>query len=324
MKRPPGRLPAWLLVPALASGQLTHPRRTVRIRLKHLLENAMYLILPCPTRVLLTIAAACATAPLFAADGPNHSKPEKPIKKLILPGEAFLVDENPAFVLMPEPAKRTTPQPWVLYGPTLPGYPDKAEQWMHEQFLAAGVAVAGIDVGEAYGSPQGVEGFNRLYDELTERRGFSKRPCLLGRSRGGLLVSSWAIANPDKVAGLAGIYPVYDWRTYPGVAKAAPAYGLSVDELVAKQAELNPIARVDVIAKAKVPVLLIHGDVDTVVPLEQNSQALASAYDAAGAKDLVTLVVPQGQGHTMWEGFFRCQPLVDFVIKRAKAGTAAR
>ena len=50
--------------------------------------------------------------------------------------------------------------------------------------------------------------------------GFAPRPCLLGRSRGGLWVTSWAADNPDKVAGLAGIYPVFDLRTYPGLAKA--------------------------------------------------------------------------------------------------------
>jgi len=33
----------------------------------------------------------------------------------------------------------------------------------------------------------------------------------------------------------------------------------------------------------------------------------------------VTLIVAEGQGHNYWEGFFHCQPLVDFVIARAKA-----
>lgn len=45
---------------------------------------------------------------------------------------------------------------------------------MHEQFLAAGVAVAGIDVGEAYGSPRGRELFSALYEELTRKRGFAR------------------------------------------------------------------------------------------------------------------------------------------------------
>jgi hypothetical protein len=29
------------------------------------------------------------------------------------------------------------------------------------------------------------------------------------------------------------------------------------------------------------------------------------------------LVVPAGQGHNMWPGFFQCQALVDFVLARA-------
>jgi hypothetical protein len=31
------------------------------------------------------------------------------------------------------------------------------------------------------------------------------------------------------------------------------------------------------------------------------------------------LVVPKGQGHNMWRGFFECQALVDFVIKHARS-----
>ena len=74
-----------------------------------------------------------------------------PVKQLILPGESFVVDGCPAFILLPPEEKRAMPQPWVMYAPTLPGLPDEHEKWMHEQFLAAGVAVAGIDIGEAYG-----------------------------------------------------------------------------------------------------------------------------------------------------------------------------
>src|SRR4029078_8959983 len=78
-------------------------------------------------------------------------KPSGPPVKLTLPNtENFEVEGRPAFVFLPSAEKRANPQPWILYAPTLPGYPDEAERWMHEQFLAAGVAVAGVDVGEAY------------------------------------------------------------------------------------------------------------------------------------------------------------------------------
>ncbi len=135
---------------------------------------------------------------------------EQSVKKLILPGESFLVEGRPAFI-------------------------------------------------------------SALYTELTKKRGFAAKPCLLGRSRGGLWVSSWAIAQPDKVAGIAGIYPVFDLRTYPGLAKAAPAYGMTAQELEASLTEYNPIARINVLANAKLSVCIIHGNNDKVVPLKENS-----------------------------------------------------
>ncbi len=258
---------------------------------------------------------------LHAAAGPSASQP---VKNLILPGESFLVEGRPAFILLPEEGKRNSPQPWIMYAPTLPPYPDIHEKWMHEQFLAAGVAVAGIDVGEAYGSPSGRQHFDSLYRELTEHRGFAKRPCLLGRSRGGLWVSSWAIRNTEKVAGIAGIYPVFDLRTYPGLERAAPAYGLTAQQLQVSLDEHNPISKVDLLAKARVPVFIIHGDDDKVVPLQENSATLAQRYKQAGAGDAVELVVAEGQGHNFWPGFFQCQQLVDFAIRQAARVTLRR
>ena len=252
----------------------------------------------------------------------QEQQPQQEIKKLILPGEAFECAGRPAFILWPKPELRSEPQPWIFYAPTLAPYPDEAEKWMHQQFLDAGVAVAGIDVGEAYGSPQARKLFEEFYTELTGKRGLAQRPCLLGRSRGGLWVSSWAADHPERFAGLAGIYPVFDWRTYPGVENAAPAYGLTPEALEQQAADLNPISRIDRLAKAKLPIFIIHGDQDTVVPLKENSAAFAEAYKQAGAEAALKLVIATGQGHNMWEGFFRCQELVDFAIARAKAGAA--
>jgi len=244
----------------------------------------------------------------------------KEIKKLVLPGESFLVENRPAFIMWPADSLRKTPQPWVFYAPTLAGYPDGNEKWMHQQFLTAGVAVAGIDVGEAYGSPVSRKLFELFYEQMTQKRGFAKKPCLLGRSRGGLWVSAWACDHPERFSGLAGIYPVFDFRTYPGIDKAAVAYEMSPADLESNLAQHNPITKVAALAKAKLPIFIIHGDEDKVVPLKENSQTLFDAYKFARAEDQMTLKVVQGQGHNFWEGFFRCQGLVDFVVARAKAG----
>lgn len=272
-------------------------------------------------RLPACVVLALAVHSIFAAPAPaDEQTTTAPAKSLILPGESFLVEERPAFIFWPSRELRQNPQPWVFYAPTLSQYPDAHEKWMHEQFLAAGIAVAGIDIGEAYGSPAGRKLFTALYNELIEQRGFAKKPCLLGRSRGGILVTSWGCDHPNQVAGIAGIYPVFDLRSYPGLTPAAPAYQLSPQALKAQLSQRNPIERVETLAKARIPVFLIHGDDDVVVPLKENSAEFAARYAAAEARDAVQLTIAKGQGHNYWEGFFRCQPLIDFVIERARSG----
>jgi dipeptidyl aminopeptidase/acylaminoacyl peptidase len=261
-----------------------------------------------------------ATASGAEVTNKTSATPAKPPGKLILPGETFSAGGRPAFVFLPPPDKRTKPQPWIFYAPTLPPYPDEAERWMHEQFLSAGVAVAGVDVGEAYGSPKSHAAFAALYHEVQERFGFAPKPCLFGRSRGGLWVSNWAIAHPDLVAGIIGIYPVFDFRTYPGITNTASAYGLSPAELTERNDELNPVARLSVLAKAQIPAMLIHGDDDKVVPLPKNSAEFIRCYHEAGVDSLARLIILPGQGHSYFEGYFHSQDLVDFAIARARAG----
>jgi pimeloyl-ACP methyl ester carboxylesterase len=123
------------------------------------------------------------------------------------------------------------------------------------------------------------------------------------------------VENADKVAGFAGIYPVCNVASYPGVAKASDAYGMTAEELAAHLAEHNPIDRLAALAKAGVPLFAIHGDSDKVVPLEANSGEMRARYEALSGK--MQLIVPPGQGHNMWEGFFRCRELVDFVVAQA-------
>ena len=78
--------------------------------------------------------------------------------------------------------------------------------------------------------------------------------------------------------------------------------------------------RIGVLANDRVPAFLIHGDDDKVVPLKENSAEFVAKYRAAGAAEMVTLIVAKGQGHNFWEGFFRCRPLIEFAIDRAHAG----
>ena len=82
---------------------------------------------------------------------------------------------------------------------------------------------------------------------------------------------TWAAENVDKVAGFAGIYPVCNLASWPGLAKACGPYHLTSEQLAKQLTEHNPIDRLAPLAKAGVPLFAIHGDNDTVVPLNANS-----------------------------------------------------
>ncbi|MDB6034150.1 MAG: hypothetical protein JWM16_4488 [Verrucomicrobiales bacterium] len=253
---------------------------------------------------------------IFSLQSPIVRLCAAPQKELPLPGEVFVVDGRTAFLIAAKGNGATKTKPWVWYAPTLPGLPGKEEQWMFKRFLEAGIAIGGIDVGESYGSPAGRKFFTEFHAEMTRTRGYSSKPILLGRSRGGLMTLSWAAENPDKVGGFAGIYPVSNFASYPGITNAAGAYGMKPEELQAQLAEQNPIERLAPLAWAGVPLFAIHGDVDKVVPLELNSGLLHERYTALGGS--MQLIIPPGQGHNMWPGFFQNEDLVSFV--KAHAG----
>ncbi len=237
-------------------------------------------------------------------------------KELPISGEVFNVAGRTAFLLTPRQERAKGPTPWIWYAPTLPMYPGTEEQWMFQTFLDAGLAVAGIDVGESYGNPQGRALFSALYDELVQNRGLGRKACLLARSRGGLMLYNWAAEHPSAVACIAGIYPVGNLTSYPGLTKASEAYGMTPEQLQEHMSEHNPIDRLEPLAKAGVPIFHIHGDSDTVVPMEDNSAELARRYRQLGGE--MTLRIAASQGHNMWLGFFQCQELVDFVIHQAR------
>ena len=229
--------------------------------------------------------------------------------------EPFTVAGHPAFVIRP-PEKKIEPIPWVLYAPTLgTNLPGKSEAWMFERFLGAGIAIAGVNVGESYGSPAGRKIYTALHEKLVKDEGFDTKVSLLARSRGGLMLYCWAAENPEKIRCITGIYPVCNLASYPGLGRACGAYGMTQGQLAEALVKHNPVDRLAPLAAAGVPIFHIHGDKDRVVPLAANSGLVAERYKAAGG--LMELEVASGQGHNMWRGFFESQRLVNFLVSYA-------
>lgn len=228
----------------------------------------------------------------------------------------FTVRGHEAFVRLPE-RRDDAPLDWVWFAPVVDGQPSARHDHLSRAILAAGRAFAGVSVGESYGSPAGREVFTAFHAEVTQRFGLAGRVTLLAQSRGGLQHYAWASEHPELVRRIGGIYPVGDLRDWPGLERAAPAYGLSPDELDRQLAAHNPLEVLEPLARAGVPVFHVHGDSDTVVPHPAHTEKLAARYRELGGP--VEVEVVPGFGHEEADVFFVNARLVSFLLHGSPA-----
>ncbi len=214
-------------------------------------------------------------------------------------------------------------QPWVWYAPTLTGsLPDASHEWMFEAFEAHGIAIAGIDVGESWGSDEGVKVFDAFYDCLTGSWGMSAKPCLLAQSRGGLMLYKWAEKNPDRVSCVAGIHPLTNLESFRKTLETQPGLDEWRNQIVAIHGAgpwMDLSKNLLPLVKQNVPILHIHGTADQPVPIGLNSEEIVRRYRDIGGN--AKLIAIDGIGHQVSDCFFKSQSLVEFIITHALQST---
>ncbi len=227
--------------------------------------------------------------------------------------QSFQFDGRQAFVYAaPKPAES---KPWLWYAPTLNGISLVQRKMYFDRFMQAGLSIAGYDLGEVRGSPASTAKFSLFYEEMV-RRGWSGKPILLGQSRGGLMMLAWAVQNPTKVKAFVGIYPVCNLASWPlknSKAATLADFALPENELLDRLGEFNPTNHLQGLALNNVPMFVVHGDSDVVVPLDENTELLQRRYQAVGGSIAVKII--PGEGHKVSPSFFECQELVDFVAR---------
>lgn len=227
--------------------------------------------------------------------------------------EDFTVAGAETFVIHPTRPAPGGAHPWVWYAPAFGNRPGKPNVWLLTRLLERGFTVAGVYAGQSYANPKSREQFAAFYDYVRKTYGLAEKACLIAQGRGGLDHYNLAADHPEWVQCIAGIYTVGDMRSYPGLDKVAPAYGLKPQELEAQLAKHNPIERLAPIAQAKIPILHIHGDADKLVPLEKNSAVIAERYKALGGP--MEFVVVPGKGHQHDPALFESEQMLDFIIR---------
>ncbi len=139
-----------------------------------------------------------------------------------------------------------------------------------------------------------------------------KRVCIVGASYGGYAALAGATLDPDvyrcavSFAGLSDLRGFITWAKDRNGQSAYRYWTRFMGAQDARDAALTEISPIEHIDRVKVPVLLIHGRDDTVVPLAQ-SEAMAEALKKAGKP--VELVVQKGGDHWLSNSDTRLQML---------------
>lgn len=193
---------------------------------------------------------------------------------------------------------------------TIPRSPAQGKPWIwrcrfygafpsvDEALLARGWHVCWIDVGNLFGAPEAMKAFDGFYKSVVEKMGLSATPVMEGFSRGGLPAMNWAIRNPDKVAGVYLDAPVLDIHSWPKPHSpklwetCLAAYGLSAGKADSWE---GPLDQLGDLAAAKVPIFVVAGGNDSVVPWSENGAILEGRYRELGGT--IETIVKAGVGH---------------------------
>lgn len=190
--------------------------------------------------------------------------------------------------------KKTAPgNPWIWRCRFFGSFPA-----VDEGLLAEGWHVAQIDVANLFGASEAMEAFDHFYKHMTGEEGLHAKPVIEGFSRGGLPATLWPMQNPGKVSGIYLDAPVLNIHTWPRETSpnlwpvCMKVWGLTEETA---DSWVGPLAQLEKLAKADIPILLIAGGADEPVLFSKNGGVLAERYQALGGD--LTLTVKAGCGH---------------------------
>jgi len=226
----------------------------------------------------------------------------------------FTLNGHECILVCPEcPAEG---RPWVWRAEFFGAFAQADEAMLHE-----GYHLAYIRLSDRYGCPGAVREMEAFRAHLAEVYRLSRRAQLFGFSRGGLYAVNYALTYPEGVEKLYLDAPVLDVRSWPagwgegrGAAReweeCKACYDLSEES--ARTFRRNPLDRAEELACRSIPVMIVAGDADDVVPIEENTLPFAERFRAAGGR--LRLIVKEGCGHHP-HSLEDPAPIVEFLTK---------
>ena len=188
---------------------------------------------------------------------------------------------------------------WIWRAEFLGGF-DYADRALLEK----GWHIVYYRVSDMYGCPQAIEYMKNFRDDVVRRYPLDGKADLFGFSRGGLYAANYALAHPEDVSSLYLDAPVLDICSWPGGKgkgigaerewlECLRCYGITEQE--AETFTGTPVHQLRELARTGIPVILVAGDSDRVVPYEENGEKLYAFYQEHGFP--IRAIVKPGVGH---------------------------
>ena len=167
--------------------------------------------------------------------------------------------------------------------------------------------------------PDDVDVKDRFAEYLSKELGLSERCVPVGMSCGGLHAVYFAAKYPERIAALYLDAPVMNLLSGPaGIGEATDsmldefvkATGITIGDLI--NYRNHPIDHKYELTRAKIPVVMVYGDSDKIVPYSENGRYLEDHYLSVGADILA--IGKKGCDHHP-HGLEDPQPIIDFIEK---------
>ena len=159
----------------------------------------------------------------------------------------------------------------------------------------------------------------RFADYIIKEYGLYSKCVPVGMSCGGMIGVKFAARYPEYVSALYLDAPVMNLLSCPaglGVGgnelydEFVAATGMTMSELICYRE--HPIDVLPILAENKIPVIMIYGDSDTVVPYCENGAILEKYYIEKGLE--IIAIEKEGCGHHP-HGLDDSAPIIDFVTE---------
>ncbi len=206
----------------------------------------------------------------------------------------FSVEGRDAIVAVPD--KPLEGNPWIWRPAFWDAFPAVDEALINEGFY-----ITYFDTTNEWGRPESLEAGQKFYELMVGKYGMMPRATMYGLSRGGYYSLRRAQEYPETVACLILDNPLVDIfelsRNGDWAADVLDKWHFPEGQKPEK-GEFKPNAAYNVykIAQEKVPVLLLSGGQDTIVPYENNGRIIVDCYRRYDAP-IRSIVRPDGGHH---------------------------